>query len=252
MSIGTSPISSTQAPLVGSRGDAAVGIARMGDHRPDGRRGRSCGRRRRSSAPGSGATTRARRRSTSTPGRHSASQRKVSSSAITIAGLRGALGRHVGERGPLVHRQRRDARAGELHHPVERLLRLRVVEQDVEHQVLGRHPGRELAGQLEADRLRHLHLGEALVHQVGVLGRPDAPGERVVDAAHAGVAVGRLDEVAGIDQRLARHLVADAGRDPVVGGEVAHAGVALELALQLAQGLDLVRRRRASCGTSSA
>ena len=43
---------------------------------------------------------------------------------------------------------------------------------------------------------------------------------------------------------LARDLVADARRDAVARGVVAHAGVALELALHVAQHLDLGRNRR--------
>ena len=119
------------------------------------------------------------------------------------------------------------------------MLRPGVLQEDVEHQVLGRDPGLELAIQLEADRLRDLHLGEALVDQVGVLGGPHAPGQGIVDPAHAGVAVGRLDEVARIDEMLAGHLVADAGGDAVLRREVAHARVGLERVLELAQGLDL-------------
>ncbi len=52
-----------------------------------------------------------------------------------------------------------DAGPGELHDPVERQLRLGVVQQDVEHHVLGRDVRAQLAGELEADRLRHLDRG---------------------------------------------------------------------------------------------
>ena len=54
---------------------------------------------------------------------------------------------------------------------------------------------------------------EAGVDQVGELGGADAVRVRVVAAAHRRVAVGREDEVAGLDDVLARHLVADARRD---------------------------------------
>ena len=46
----------------------------------------------------------------------------------------------------------------------------------------------------------HFDGGEAGVHEVRVLGGADAPGEGVVHAAHAGVAVGGLDEVARVDE----------------------------------------------------
>ncbi len=49
-----------------------------------------------------------------------------------------ALRGHVRERRALVHRQRGEPGPAELHDPVERLLRPRVVEQDVEHHVLRR------------------------------------------------------------------------------------------------------------------
>src|SRR5437762_1036628 len=41
---------------------------------------------------------------------------------------RGALRGHVGERGALVEREGADARTGELHDPIERELRLRILE----------------------------------------------------------------------------------------------------------------------------
>ena len=49
-----------------------------------------------------------------------------------------------------------------------------------------------------------------------VLGGADAVGERVVDAAHAGVAVGGLDEVARLDDLLARDLWQMPGETPSV------------------------------------
>ena len=50
-----------------------------------------------------------------------------------------------------------------------------------------------------------------------------------------------LDEVAGIDELLASDLVADSGRHTVDRGIVTHARVLLKLALQSAQGLNVVR-----------
>src|SRR5207247_3149921 len=72
-----------------------------------------------------------------------------------------------------------------------------------------------------------------------VLARADAPRERVVAAAHARVAVGRLDELARLDHPLARDLVADTRADAVLRGEGEDARVPLERALHLAQLLDL-------------
>ena len=141
----------------------------------------------------------------------------------------------------------------ELHDAVERLLRPRVVEQDVEHHVLGGDARAERPRELEADRLGDPTRVKPAVDQRRVLGRADTPGQGVVPAAHAGVAVGRLDEVAGLDELLARDLVADArarrrraalkSRTPVC---------ALELALQVAQGLDLRARTAPSARTPSA
>ena len=107
------------------------------------------------------------------------------------------------------------------------------MQQDVEHHVFRRDVLLQLADELEANRLRDFHHREAGVHQVRVFGGADAPCERVVHAAHARVAVGGLDEIAGIDDELARHFVADARRDVVGRGKVAATGVVLKIVLQL-------------------
>src|SRR5439155_20384363 len=119
-------------------------------------------------------------------------------------------------------------------------LRLRDMDEDVKHHVHCSNVLLQLSVKLEPDHLRDLHHGESGVHEIRILGGPYAPGHRVVHAAHAGVAVGSLDEIARVDDVFARHLVADAGRDVVGGREVAAAGVLLEVALQLAQCVDLV------------
>ena len=111
----------------------------------------------------------------------------------------------------------------------------------MEHQVLRGDARLQAPREDEPDRLGHLHERQARVDQRRVLRGAHAVGERVVPAAHARVAVGGLDEVAGVDDLLARHLVADARRDAVLRAEVAHAGVLLERPLHVAQRLDLGR-----------
>ncbi len=129
---------------------------------------------------------------------------------------RRALRGHVRQRGTFVQRQPAQAGAGELHDSVERELRPGVVQEDVEHHVLGRDVLLQFARQLETDRLRHLDVREACVDEVRIFRRPDAPSQGVVHTSHAGVRVGSLDEVARIDDVFARHLMTDAGGDSPV------------------------------------
>ena len=115
-----------------------------------------------------------------------------------------------------------------------------MVGEDVEDDVLRGATGVEFAHQFEADGFGDLDEGEAGADEVRVLGRAHAIGQRVGGAAHAGVAVRGLNEIAHFDEFLARHLMADAGRDAVDGAVIAHAGVDLEGLLQVAQHLHLV------------
>ena len=135
-------------------------------------------------------------------------------------GSRRTLGGHVGERCALVHGQVRESRSAELHHPLEGLLRLRKLQQHVEHQVFGRDVVSQAADQVEANRLRNFHGGETGMDEIGVFGSSDSPGESVVASTHAGMAVGGLDKLPGRHQPFPRDLVTDSRRHAVLGREI--------------------------------
>ena len=111
------------------------------------------------------------------------------------AGLRTELGTHVGERHPLLHRQSRDRRPGELDGLVAAAVHAEAAEH-VQHHVLGGHAARQLAVPPHADGLGHAqpdlahhhhaqHLGAADTEHVGT---ESAAGRRVriaADAQHA-------------------------------------------------------------------
>jgi len=117
---------------------------------------------------------RLRSSATSAPGRRAAIHASVASSASTTPALAEHSGRHVGQGRALVGRQRRQPGTAELHHAIERELLLGVVGQDEQHDVLGRDAGTQLAGELEADRLRHDDERETGVDERRVLGGADA------------------------------------------------------------------------------
>ena len=115
-----------------------------------------------------------------------------------------------------------------------------MVCEDGEDHVFGRAAVVEFAHQLKPDGFGDLHEGEPRTDEVGVLGGPNAPRQRVRGTAHAGVRVGCLNEIANFDKLLSGHLVADARRHAVNGGIVAHPGVLLESDLEVAQRLNFV------------
>ena len=151
------------APFVGSDGMPRVGIAGRRHHRPDRARGRSRGRRPRTRAPASGATTlRAQRVERRRPAGAPRSTSSVASSASHDARLGRALGGHVGERGALVGRERARPGPAELHHAVERVLRAaRGGPGCGASRPSPCTPGAQPPDELEADRLGHLDEREA-------------------------------------------------------------------------------------------
>ena len=106
--------------------------------------------------------------------------------------------------------------------------------------VLGCASGVEGPHQFEANALRDLDEGELVVHEIGVLGRADAVGQRVRGTAHASVRISCLDEVTNVDELLSGDLVADAWADTVLRGVVTDPSVLLEHILHVPQGLDLL------------
>ena len=75
---------------------------------------------------------------------------------LDVARLAAKLDHHIGEHEPLVHAHRSHDRAGELNALIDRGV-LAIALQDAQRNVLGRHPRRELAMDVEADDLGHAH-----------------------------------------------------------------------------------------------
>ena len=109
-----------------------------------------------------------------------------------------------------------------------------MIGEDGEDDVLCRAAVVKFADEFEANRFGHLDEGEAGADEVGVFGGANAPRESIGSAAHAGVRVGRLDEIANLNEFLSRDLMANARRDTVNGGIVTYARVLLEGHLQIA------------------
>ncbi len=192
------------------RGDAAVGIAGMGDHGLDGREVDDV-----DAAVVDRTFVRSDRQGAlrvEVEVRHALAHPRVEQLVgLADAGAGAAFRGHVAQGGALVNGKRCKAGPAELHAAVEGQLLAGVVGEDVENDVLCGATGMKFAHQFEADGFGHLDEGEAGADKVRVLGRADAVGQRVRGAAHAGVAVRGLNEIAHFDEFLTRHLMADAG-----------------------------------------
>ena len=138
---------------------------------------------------------------------------------VLAAGLDG----HVRDGHAVVHRERHDAGAVELHGAVGRAIEADFTDA-MENDVLRHHAGLELAFEAEVHRLRNLEEQLARAHHEARVGVADAGGELVERAGHAGVRVGAEEHFAGARVALGgTRGVADAG----VVGTVLALGVAL-------------------------
>ena len=141
------------------------------------------------------------------------------------------------------------ARATELHRTVQSVFILRIAIQNEEHDVFRGAPWVQLADQIEANRFRNLYESEAGVNEGRVFGCTHAVSQRIGAATHAGVRIGRLNEVTWVDKFFTRHLVTDARAHAILRRVIADAGVLLENLLHIAQGLNLLNEGRETSDT---
>jgi hypothetical protein len=126
---------------------------------------------------------------------------------VLAAGLDG----HVSDGHAVIHRQRRDAGAVELHRTVGRAVEADLAD-DVQDDVLGHDARLELTFEPETHRLGNLDEQLAGAHDETRVGVADAGGELVERAGHAGVRIGAEEHFARAGVALGRQRgVADAG-----------------------------------------
>ena len=111
--------------------------------------------------------------------------------AILCARLDG----HIADAQAVIHRQRSDARAGELHRFIQRTVHADPTD-DVEDEVLAGHPRGQRSGQNEPDGSRHLEPCHASGHAGRHIGGADTGGESAQRTVGAGMAVCANDAVA--------------------------------------------------------
>ena len=86
----------------------------------------------------------------------------------------------------------------------------REAAQHFQNNVLGRDPRRELAGEVDADHLRHVDVVRAAAHGHGHVQTAGAEGQHADAAAGRGVAVRPDERFPGDAEALQMHLMADA------------------------------------------
>ena len=126
---------------------------------------------------------------------------------VLAAGLDG----HVGDGHSVIHRQRCDARAMELHGLVGRAVEADLAD-GMQDDVLSHDAQLQLALESEPDGRWHLDEQLARTHHESCIGVADAGGELVEGAGHARVGIGPEENFAGAGVPLLRQrCVADAG-----------------------------------------
>ena len=133
------------------------------------------------------------------------------------------LGAHVRDRGALGDRQRLHAVAAVLHDRADVPLRRKDLQQ-LEDDVLGRHPRLEFPGEVHLDHPRIRHVEGTARHRHGDVQPPRSDRHHPDAASRRGVRVGAQHRLAGGPEPLDVDLVADAVpgagvEDPVLRGD---------------------------------
>ena len=123
------------------------------------------------------------------------------------------LGPHVGDRGPLGHRETSQALASVFEDVAHVALR-REDLQELEDDVLGRDPGGEFSRQVDPDHLRAGEEERLAGHGERHVEAARADGKHPQRAAGGGVAVGAQKRLCGLPEALQVDLVADAVSGP--------------------------------------